>query len=194
MISTFERDVRRCSTVNLFMEYWNEPKSRFVFERSDNDVEIYKFHDIYGEYDMFYFASYGASLDFVGSRRKLYEVCFGLPEGLGGATDEEVSILMMNIIEHSYREDVRFSPHEVLPPVSFAPNCWKANAFLLDHPRWAEDNSIESYNEQIEVIQLLVINKTEYKSVLDSGISNLHQRLQDVDLPTLYNPNRDPVL
>ena len=176
------------------MEYWNEPKSRFVFERPTNNVEIYKFHDVYGDYDMFYFASCGASFDSIGEGRNLYELCFGLPEDLGGATDEEVSVLMMNIIEHSYREGVRFAPHILLPPVEFAPRCWKANSLLTDHPRWAQQYTIQSYDEQIEILQLIAINPQEFASAAREGLINLHRVLQSVDVSVLYNPNRDPTV
>lgn len=196
----FQINIRRCSLLAPFIFEWGEPTACHVFTREENEVEIYYFPDTATQ-PFCHFVTFGAAWGTRGGVQVRHELYFTINEDLEDAGDEnagcswdqEIAFLLMNIVEHSYREDVLFAAHRTIPPMSGALEGWANTAILIDHPVNVPFVRLRTEGDEIEIYQIFLIHETEYESIRNEGLPSFYKerdRLIVENVGMLFDPNR----
>ena len=172
MKNLLEIDVRRCCYMYPFIQEWGEPVSRFVFDREENEVEIFFFQDT-GPERLSRFLTFGVSMGTRSAARVPHEICMTLTDTLGGATEEEVALLLMNIAEYSYREDVSFRQSMIIP-VPFLPGDWGGTSVLISTAVSSSVTEVNAYGETTQIYEVILLKEPESLLLKSGGYDHAH--------------------
>lgn len=166
------RDIRRSLILGAYMRYWRMPEYRWISRREDHVIEVYSFPSRKDEV-VHRFATVGvSSVNREDEQAANYELCMILPNGLGGASDDQVVSLMLDVAVHSYRKDVRSRVGATVPETPLMPASWPPKALLFyELGSEPEELSHISVGEQsIELLWLVPIYGNEYELIHREGI------------------------
>ena len=165
-------DIRRTIILGGYMRHWGMPDTRTISRRGDESVEIYSFPPKFGG-KVHRIATVGLSSQVRESGEVAsYELCMVLPEGLGGATKDQVTSFIMDVAAYSLRRDVRFEIGRMIPETPLMPTSWLPRALLLDEPR-GEPEEIASFqvgSQRVALIWLVPIHTDEYELIARAGL------------------------
>ena len=124
------QDVRRAVLLGGYVRAWGMPSKRTTARRGSAFVEIYLF-PVSTENKVNRYATVGVSnLARDGCQGELanWELCIVTPPGNGGASEDRVTSLLLDVMSYSLRSDTRIAAGETIPPSLLLPNEWSARA------------------------------------------------------------------
>lgn len=183
------RDVRDAILLGAYIRAWGPPRVRVKSVREDDDVAVYVFG---GKSDFQRFATVGVSaLRRDDGSSADWELLAVLPSSLAGASVEEVTNFILDLMAYSLRADVRIAPGETIPPSPLMPVSWVPRAILLDEPRGEAEELVHFQigSQLVHLIWAIPIYKQELELIVQSGLEAFDQ-LQRLAEWSLVDPDR----
>jgi hypothetical protein len=171
--SELERDVRRAVILGAYEREWGIPSQRVISHRGSDVVEIYTFPGSSGQH-VNRFATVGvSSIRRESGTLAAWELYIVVPKDNGGASVEEVTNLLLDVMAYSLRQDVRFAAGETIPESPLLPRSWKPRALLLDEPR-GESETLANFHvglQHVKLVWLVPIYSEERALIGQRGIA-----------------------
>jgi len=188
-------DMRRTILLGEYMRAWGMPLYRTVTKRGDETVEAY-FFPAKGDSVINRYATVGLSNCVrVDGRKVDQELFMATPYDNAGATADEVTSYLFDIMAFSLGEDIAFEVGCVFGESRLAPAAWTARAILIDEPRAEPEFLTEMHvgSQCVRLLWVVQIHKDELALILKSGIDMFDEFAQAAEW-SIVDPQRDSYL
>ena len=181
----FTQDVMRAVLLAAYMRQWGMPsrRTRAYHPKDDHLIDVYVFTES-AAMPVHRFVTACASWfsDQPASEGK--ELMLALPDGLGGATEDEVCRFVLDVAAYLRARRRGEEPPMTVPETPLAPRAWKARALLIDEVRGESEElaSIAIGAVEVELLWVVPIFASEYAFIKAEGFEAFDEKAQDAEL------------
>jgi len=190
-----ERDVRSAIILGAYIRDWGLPDERVTSRRGSESVDVYSFPPQKGGL-LHRFATVGVSgLERDDGVTAAWEFVVILPAALAGASRNDVTSFILDVMAYSLRSDVRIARGKTVPATPQMPHAWSPKALLMDEPR-GEPEALDTFHvgiQHVELLWLVPIYEEEERLIGEKGLAAFDE-LDDRSEWSLADPARPSVL
>lgn len=197
VVDELERDLRRAVLLGGYVRAWGMPSKRTVARREREIVEVYSF-PASATSRVNHYATVGVSASVREGRQGAlagWELCIVTPPDNGGASEDRVTSLLLDVMSYSLRSDTRIAAGQTIPPSLLLPSEWSARALLIDEPRGEPEWLAHAHVgvQHVSLLWLVPIHSDEQSLILEQGIEAFDEA-ESLSEWSLVDPNRPSFL
>lgn len=180
-------EVQTSLILALYARAWGMPEFSRTMSKEAEQVTAYSFP----QEALTRFATVGASGLKKDQASADFELFMVLPNDLAGATFDEVTSMLFDVVAYGVRPDVRMVPGYAVPPSPLVPKSWNTRALLIDEPVGEPEDLATMHigPKHIDLLWVVPIYKSEYHYIQQQGVERFYE-LADGSEWSLVDPTR----
>ena len=188
-------DVRRSIILSSFISEWGFPVTWEPCRLATGCVEIYSFEPVQPQ-RVARVATVGvSSLVRADGKRLPYELMLALPHDLAGASVDDITVMLMNIVSAHFSGNFELTVDALANVSAFTPTTWSTTHIWIQEPL-AEPETLTPWNingQEVELLWLIPLFSSEATYICKNG-TEAFDSIWYSHGSILSNPLRQPLV